>query len=122
MRIPRILVWVSAVIVFLVITILSVMPPKSGVEIPGNDKVGHFLAYFTFTVNCSMLTVNKKQQVSILPILILYGILIEFLQGCIPGRMPSGLDVLANSSGVFIGILAHLLIQNRVWLKVGPNN
>jgi len=105
-----------------VITILSVLPPKSGVEIPGNDKVGHFLAYFTFTVNCSMLTVNRKQQVSILPILILYGILIEFLQGCIPGRMPSGLDVLANSSGVFIGILAHLLIQNREWLKVGPNN
>ena len=122
MRIPRKLVWWAAVTVFLVITVLSLLPPKSGVEIPGNDKVGHFLAYFVFTFNCSLLIVRRRQLLWVLPLVILYGVLIEFLQGLIPGRMPSGLDVLANSSGVFIGILVYFIIQKRKWLKVEPNN
>lgn len=122
MRIPRKLVWWAAVAVFLVITVLSLLPPKSGVEIPGNDKVGHFMAYFVFTVNCSLLTVRRGQLLWVLPFMILYGVLIEFLQGLIPGRMPSGLDVVANSSGVFIGIMVYRIIQKRKWLKVEPNN
>lgn len=122
MRISRTLIWTSAVIVFLVITVLSLLPPKSGVEIPGNDKVGHFLAYFVFTVNCSLLTVRRGQLLWVLPFMILYGVLIEFLQGLIPGRMPSGLDVVANSSGVFFGILVYLFIHKLEWLKVGQNN
>ncbi len=122
MRIPRKLVWWAAVAVFLVITVLSLLPPKSGVEIPGNDKVGHFMAYFVFTVNCSLLTVRRGQLLWVLPFMILYGVLIEFLQGLIPGRMPSGLDIVANSSGVFIGIMVYTMIQKRKWLKVEPNN
>jgi VanZ family protein len=120
-RIPRKLVWFSAVIVFLVITALSLMPPKNGLEIPGNDKVGHFLAYFTFTVNACMLTYKNSDLFKIVPVLILYGVLIEYLQGFIPGRMPSGLDILANTTGVCFGIAVYMIIRKMGWLKVGSN-
>ena len=32
------------------ITVLSLMPPESGKELPTNDKVGHFIAYGTFAL------------------------------------------------------------------------
>lgn len=122
MRTGKKLVLFSAVIVFLVITVLSLMPPKSGVEIPTNDKVGHFLAYATFAFNMCLLTTRNKQFVWLLPSVIAYGILIEFLQGLIPGRQPSFLDVIANSTGVFIGSGLYYLFGDRVHRVLGSKS
>jgi VanZ family protein len=118
MRIHRKLVWTSALVVFLVITLLSLSPPESGIEIPGNDKVGHFLAYFAFSFNLCLLARRNVHLVWIFPMIIGYGILIEFLQGLIPGRMPSGLDVLANSTGVLVGSTLYFLVNKLGWLQV----
>lgn len=119
MRLGKKIVLVSAVAVFLIITVLSLMPPKSGVEIPTNDKVGHFLAYAAFAFNLCLLATRNKQFLWLLPLIICYGILIEFLQGFIPGRQPSFLDVVANSTGVLIGAGLFYLIGDRIHRVLG---
>jgi len=103
------LLTVSLVFVILGITILSLMPPKSGVEIPGNDKVNHFIAYAIFSLNAGLLSSSMKKNFLFLPLLVLYGLFMEYCQGFVPGRQPSWLDALANTTGVAIGFLLTLL-------------
>jgi VanZ family protein len=43
---------------------------------------------------------------------VLFGVLIELLQGLTPDRLPDLLDALANSIGVLIGWLAARLLPN----------
>lgn len=119
MRLGKKLIVLSALAVFLVITVLSLLPPKSGMEIPTNDKVGHFLAYATFSFNLCLLVTRNKQFIWILTFAVCYGILIEFLQGFIPGRQPSFLDIVANSSGVLIGAIVYYLIGDRIHRVLG---
>jgi len=38
----------SAILVFIGITVLSLMPPRTNLSIHANDKVGHFIAYAVF--------------------------------------------------------------------------
>lgn len=104
----------SAVILFSVITILSLLPPESGVELPEYDKVGHFLAYTLFSWNVALLFKERKTQIIALILVFLYSMLIEFIQGFIPGREPSGLDLIANASGIMIGFIANKLLASHV--------
>jgi VanZ family protein len=94
----------SLVIVFSIVTILSLIPPKLGMpRIPTNDKVGHFLAYATLSVNVCLLFDSWKKEVYIaLLSIVLYGVLIEFLQGFVD-RETSFYDFLANTIGVAVG-------------------
>lgn len=121
MRIGKKIVLVSAVIVFLIITVLSLLPPKSGIEIHTNDKVGHFLAYAAFSFNLCLLASRNRQFIWLLTLAVGYGVFIEFLQGFIPGRQPSFLDILANSTGVLIGAGLFYLIGDRIHRILGSN-
>jgi VanZ family protein len=40
-------------------------------------------------------------------ICICYGLSLEYLQGFVPGRVPSWLDALANTGGVLTGFLLY---------------
>ena len=44
-------IFLSALVVFVAITALSLMPPRTNLTIPTNDKVGHFIAYAVFSLN-----------------------------------------------------------------------
>lgn len=88
-------------------------------EIPTNDKVGHFLAYATLTLNFSLLLTRMKQLWWLVPAILMYGVLIEGIQGLIPGRQPSFLDVLANSGGIAIGVLLFWVVKSRVFEQKG---
>ncbi len=96
------------------ITILSLLPPESGVEIPIYDKLGHFLAYAVFSLNVSLLFLIRKQHFLALVIVFLYSLFIEYLQGFIPGREPSGLDLIANASGIVTGFIFNSMIAGQV--------
>jgi VanZ family protein len=104
----------SAFVVLIAITVLSLLPPKSGMELPTNDKVGHFLAYGTFAMNISLLFNRwKKELVFSLIGIVLYGILIEFLQGFVR-RETSFYDFLANTAGVAIGVTIITLFRRPI--------
>ena len=112
-------IFLSALVVFVAITALSLMPPRTNLTIPTNDKVGHFIAYAVFSLNILLLGKNIMQYTVSTLLIVTYGILIEFLQSYV-GRETSFYDFLANSAGVSIGIMLFLLFRktiNQILLK-----
>lgn len=107
----RPLLLISAFCVLIAITVFSLLPPRSGMELPTNDKVGHFLAYGTFSMNvCLLFNRWKKELLFSLIGIVLYGVLIEFLQGFVR-RETSFYDFLANTAGVAIGVTIIALFR-----------
>jgi len=74
------------------------------------DKANHFIAFFTLYILLSLaykkLSLNTKAG-----LLVLFGIQIEFVQSFIPQRYFSLLDVVADSIGILIGIVAYKLYK-----------
>lgn len=102
---------VSLILVFIGIAILSLLPPKSIEKIGEHDKINHFIAYSVLSLNVGLVVNKLKIYLFCLPLLIGYGILLEYCQGFIPGREPSWLDALSNSIGVSIGFILNLLLS-----------
>lgn len=71
---------------------------SSGVEVPHFDKVGHFIAFFVLAL-CVDFATDLKKAISVFA-LVTYGILVEVIQGYIPGREASIADIVADSAGV----------------------
>jgi VanZ family protein len=97
---------------------LSLKSPNGGVNIQLNDKVGHFIGYGVLSLNTFLVFGfrSKLQTTLILFLLIGIGFLMEWLQGFVPGREVSGLDIIANSIGVAIGTtlyFARVRYQSR---------
>jgi VanZ family protein len=118
----RPLLLISVIIVLIAITVLSLLPPRSGMELPTNDKVGHFLAYGTLSMNICLLFNRWKNELllSLLGI-VLYGVLIEFLQGFVR-RETSFYDFLANTSGVAIGATIIALFRRPLTVFLAKIN
>jgi VanZ family protein len=74
------------------------------------DKLVHLASYATLMFWWAQLVVRRRWRLALA--VILYGILIEGLQGLTPNRQPDVLDALANSTGVLIGWLAARLLPN----------
>jgi VanZ family protein len=118
----RPLLLISALIVLIAITVLSLLPPRSGMELPTNDKVGHFLAYGILSMNiCFLFNRWKKELLFSLIGIVLYGILIEFLQGFVR-RETSFYDFLANTSGVAIGATIIALFRRPLTVFLAKIN
>lgn len=109
------MIWIkiSAIIVGIVITVLSLMPPSSGVEIHVNDKIGHFLAYGAWMINLGLLF-SKHQYWKIIGAILVYSCTMEFFQSFIPGREVSFYDIVANTSGSLIGTGILLLFKSHI--------
>ena len=105
------LLLVSLILVLIGITVLSLLPPKSIEKIGEHDKINHFIAYAVLSLNVGLVVKKLKTYLLCLPLLIGYGILLEYCQGFVPGRQPSWLDALANSIGVSIGFILYLLLS-----------
>jgi len=97
------------IILIIAITVLSLLPPKSGVAIGKYDKINHFLAYAILSLNFGFISSKISSYFIGIPIFIAYGLLMEFFQGLVPGRDPSFYDALANSLGVFSGFFIFRL-------------
>ena len=104
---------ISLVIVVIGIAYLSLSPSETIVV--GNDKISHFIAYSVLMFNAGLLTYNVKRNFILSIILCLvYGALIEVEQHFVPGRFMSGYDMIANSLGVFIGIISTVILYKPV--------
>ena len=99
------------IILIIAITLLSLLPPKSGIELGKSDKLNHFLAYAILSLNFGFLSTKIRSYFIGIPFLIAYGLLIEFFQGFVPGRDPSFYDALANFVGVFSGFFIFRLFS-----------
>jgi VanZ family protein len=97
------------IILIIAISLLSLLPPKSGLELGKSDKLNHFLAYAILSLNFGFISTKIRPYFIGIPFLIAYGLLIEFFQGFVPGRDPSFYDALANSAGVFLGFFIFYL-------------
>ena len=102
----------SFVVVLTGIGVLSLMPPISGIELGEHDKWNHFIAYLVLSLNWCM--IENKPKVFFVGLLFCggYGLSLEYLQGFVPGRLPSSLDALANIGGVMSGFVLYYLMKH----------
>lgn len=109
----NLLVALSLFVVIAGITYLSLSPqPKM---MASNDKVGHFIAYGTLMLHLGLLYGgNRKRLLISAAFAFIYGGLMEFGQGFVPGRSVSALDLLANTGGVILGYGLILLFGKRL--------
>ena len=98
-----------------VVAVLSLMPDPPGAGV--SDKLLHFSAYAGLSVGFSTLVRFNRQLLWVVIGLISYGVLIEFLQGMTGYRFMEAYDVLANSAGVFCGLLIRLTPVPR-WFRL----
>lgn len=92
------------------------------VNIPGNDKVVHFLFYLVFVVLWSLAKWQSyfkiKYDLLILVLAIIYGIIIEVLQGVLTQtREADFYDALANSLGAVVGFIGLYCVKNKIFSK-----
>jgi VanZ family protein len=93
------------------ITVLSLIPPSSGIELGAYDKLNHLIAYYILSLNLGMLSLSIKKWIIAALMCVFYGVLIEFFQGFVPGRDPSVFDAVVNALGVGLGMLSVVLFQ-----------
>jgi VanZ family protein len=97
----------------IIVTYYSVKLPDAS-DLPTNDKAGHSIAYFVLAVNLFLLCDSLRQRRNALLFLVLYGLLMEFIQSHIPGRDASLLDVVANSIGTLVGLGFIYVFQSKI--------
>jgi len=69
------------------------------------DKLAHGTAYLVFALIAAIAARSRREHLALCLVILLYGGLLECLQGLLPPRTPSLLDMLANSTGVCAGLL-----------------
>ncbi len=106
---------VLLIIVMILVTILSLMPLSDfKIEAPGGiDKVVHVIMYLgVSTLALFTYSNSTKTTIKIIILVILYSILIEFLQENLPVKRSGDFyDVIANSIGTLLGLKAQLILR-----------
>ena len=94
--------------------------PKTEVSINNIDKLYHLIAYFVLS-SCWLFSFYKKPALKYIIVIacIIYGIIIEVLQDTLTMyRTGDFKDVLANTSGIVLG----LLVFNQIFKKIDYNS
>ncbi len=88
--------------------VVSLMPPTLDDGHAHSDKIVHLMGYAVLMFWWAQLITRNRWKLAVA--VILFGIVIELLQGLTPQRQPDSLDALANSCGVLLGwLMAHHL-------------
>ena len=90
--------------------VISLMPPTLDTRGGHADKLVHALGYAVLMFWWAQLVIRRRWMLAVA--IILFGALIELLQGLTPDRLPDAYDALANSGGVLLGWLAARLLPN----------
>lgn len=103
----------TILITFLSLTDSKFNAPESLLTIKNKDKVVHFIFYFVFVFLWfrSINKITNKKIIIIVGIAIVYGIIIEVLQGTLTlNRQPDIYDAAANSLGA---ITSAVIFKNK---------
>lgn len=84
---------------------LSLTPDPPDIGIDNGDKLGHFLAYGLLMGWFGQIYIQLKPRLWLVLAFILMGVLLEVLQGMTVTRTYSYADMVANTTGVVIGLL-----------------
>lgn len=105
------------VLAIMLVIVLSLVPNDAlrQVNVIGNDKLGHALAYFTLMAFAVQLQDARRDWSRAAFGLLLMGIVIEWLQHQSGLRRADIRDVYANASGIVLGALTALT-PARAWL------
>ncbi|NRA11662.1 MAG: VanZ family protein [Crocinitomicaceae bacterium] len=104
---------IALVLLLLAIAYLSLTPTTS-VSV-GSDKLGHLIAYGALMINVGLVTLPKMKHFrNGIIFAISYGMLMEIGQYFVPGRTFSMYDMVANISGVGVGIIISLLLGKAI--------
>ena len=113
-----------AILWTVVITVLSLVSLNSvpKVDVPGKDKLVHFLFYLVFVIFWSFAKVksyfNLKYDFIIVLFAIVYGIIIEVLQSVLTQTREADIyDVFANSLGAITGFIGFYCVKNKIFNK-----
>lgn len=88
--------------------------PKHDVQLSHSDKWQHAFAYFTLAICWLFALYRKTNKYYIVFGCIMFGIIIEVLQSTVTNyRTGDYLDVVANSIGIFIGLLFFNQISKK---------
>lgn len=101
-------------ILLVVITILSLLPVNSNLDLGNKDKIGHLIAYCALSTNAMLINNFYAKKYAILSMIIAYGFTLELLQGYVPGRDTSIIDGIFNSTGVILGLLVVILVRRYI--------
>jgi VanZ family protein len=98
------------------IAALSLLPPQDFPQLPlfeGADKVVHFMMYFIFSLLLCWAVkteLNYTRLFLTIPVTIGWGIFMEIMQFEMHlGRSFDIYDILANSTGVFVGVILYVI-------------
>jgi VanZ family protein len=95
--------WFSLAYIMLAIVALASLLPAP--EMGTSDKLLHFLTYGVMSAVFSTLVCQSRSLLIVVPGLILFGVVLEFLQGLTGYRSMEVYDMLANTGGVLIGLM-----------------
>lgn len=108
-----------AVLCTIGITVLSLIKvPGNVLEAKYSDKISHVIAYFFLAFFWLYGLIKNKSNTSRIFLIalfcLIYGIIIEALQSTITAyRSASYLDVLANSMGIILAVLAFYVFEKK---------
>ncbi|NRB38177.1 MAG: VanZ family protein [Pseudomonadales bacterium] len=95
---------------------LSLMPIGKEMPVQIWDKAAHALVYMGFTFIAAFCTQNLRYFMLYLIGFIVFGVGIEIAQGLTAYRSFSYLDMVANSSGIGIGIVLLFTVNKLISL------
>ena len=81
--------------------VISLMPPAPGDDPTHIDKLAHLSGYGLLMFWWAQLVTRRTWKLAVA--VVVYGLVIEMLQGLTPERQPDPLDALANAAGVLLG-------------------
>lgn len=89
-----------------------------------SDKLLHVVAYAGAAALWGWAAFSRRAWWFAAPLLVGYGVGLEFAQGFTPDRTPSVADAIANSTGVIVGLAIFRLCQQserlKRWLYLPP--
>jgi len=96
--------------------------PKSDYQIPFSDKVAHLGLYALLSLLWLLVAIKSKSKLTspflgVFIVLSVYGIVIEVIQGIfIVSRSFDAWDILANSVGIILGLIAYYFGRKKDWI------
>ncbi len=92
------------------------------IQVPGKDKSVHFLFYFVLTLLWNFALQRKFKNDSLKYIIvifvIIYGIIIEVLQGTLTKyRQPDLYDAIANLGGALVALIIIISLNSKIFKK-----
>lgn len=100
--------WYGLGVTALMLVALASLLPPPDLMLTTSDKFLHWVTYSVLAAGFSLLVRVRHSLLYVASGLILYGMLIEVLQGLTGYRFAEWGDVLANSVGVLCGLLVWL--------------